>query len=159
MHIIVLLKGCGWEQLPAAKQTYLSGQFMSLPFPISVPQPCTGKTTLLSCEPWHIGHPWHQRWSQIGVVCSKNIQNGSIGTAFIPEETIWKPVAHGLMVSFDRHAGPTFGCALNQTIGSVCNGRLALATQCQQHRMLLPEATSCQNLTPWWRLLQIITGD
>ena len=28
--------------------------------------------------------PWHQRWSQIGVVCSINIQNGSIGTAFIP---------------------------------------------------------------------------
>ena len=35
-----------------------------------------------------------------------------------PQETIWKPVAHGLMVSFDRQAGPTFGCALNQTIGS-----------------------------------------
>ena len=29
-----------------------------------------------------------------------------------------KPVAHGLMVSFDRQAGPIFGCALNQTIGS-----------------------------------------
>ena len=35
-------------------------------------------------------------------------------------------------------------CELNQTIGSECNGRLALTTQCQQHRMLLPEATSCQ---------------
>ena len=29
------------------------------------------------------------------------------------QETIWKPVAHGLMVSFDRQAGPTFGCALS----------------------------------------------
>ena len=56
---------------------------MSLPFPISAPQPGTGKTTLLSRETWHIGHPWHQRWSQIGVVCSMNIQNGSIGTYFI----------------------------------------------------------------------------
>ena len=59
-----------------------------------------------------MGHSssWHQKWSQIGVVCSINIQNGSIGTDFIPQETIWKPLSHGLMVSFDRQSGPTFGC-------------------------------------------------
>ena len=115
---------------------------MSLPFPISAPQRGTWKTTLLSRDAWHIGHPWHQRWSQIEVVCSINVQNGSICTYFIPQETIWKPVAPGLMVRFDRQAGPTIGRALNQTISSECNGGLALTTQCQQHQILLPEATS-----------------
>ena len=65
-------------------------------------------------DAWHNRHTWHQRWSQIGVVCSMNIQHGSIGTYFIPNETVWKPVAHGQMVSYDRHAGPTFGCALSE---------------------------------------------
>ena len=88
----------------------------SLPFLISAPQPGTGNITLLSRDAWHSGHAWHYRyrWSLLGVVCSINIQNGSTGTPFIPppQETIWKPVAHRLMVSFGRQAGPTFGCAL-----------------------------------------------
>ena len=92
------------------------------------PHPChmnTWNLTMLTHPT--IGHPWHQIWSQIGVVCSINIQNGSIGTDFIPPpppppqkkktkkktKTIWKPAACGLMVSFDRQAGPTFSCVLS----------------------------------------------
>ena len=66
MHIISLFGR------PAAKQRpiYFAGQFSSLPFPISAPQPGTGKTTLLSHDAWHSGRAWQQIWSQIGVVCS-----------------------------------------------------------------------------------------
>ena len=41
-----------------------------------------------------------------------------------------------------------YRCELNQTMGSECiYRRKSLTTQCQQYRMLLPEATRCQNLT------------
>ena len=50
-------------------------------------------------------------------------------------------------------------CELDHTIGSKCNARLAWTTQCQQHQMLLSEATSCQNLTPWWQLLSVYHWD
>ena len=33
----------------------------------------------------HIGHACHQRWSQIGVVCSMDVHNGRIGIYFIPQ--------------------------------------------------------------------------
>ena len=63
-------------------------------FPIRTPHSGTGTTTLLSRDARHTEHAWHHRWSQIGVVCSINTQNGSIGADFIPHGTIWKPVAH-----------------------------------------------------------------
>ena len=67
----------------------------------------------MSHDAWHSGHAWHQRWRQIGVVCSINIQNGRIGTDFIPpRNNLNASSTDGLMVSFDRQAGPVFGCAL-----------------------------------------------
>ena len=49
---------------------------------------------------WHgedhtpdIGHAWHQRLSQIGVVRSINIRMEALEQILFPQDTIWKPVA------------------------------------------------------------------
>ena len=113
---------------------------------------------------------WIKEWWALSLICKTWLQNlavqsvhtqdESIGTYFILQRAIWKPVAWSagkfLQIVWAYFRLCSTSVKWTRQLGlSATSGRLSLTTQCQHHRMLLPEANRCQNLTLWWRFLSV----
>ena len=77
-----------------------------------------------------------------------------------PHETIWMPLAwtngEFWQISLADFRLCSAGVNWTNELGqSATFGGLPLTTQYQQHPLFIPEATSRQNFTPWWRILSV----